>query len=77
MVDMSRRSLTYESRLYKYTLRGFGVWVPGFDMNEVDRIRLRAKHVNQAIGIKIYCFYFYFLIFFNYFYFILLFILIF
>jgi hypothetical protein len=28
---MSRRSLTYEVRLYKYAKRGFGVVVPGLD----------------------------------------------
>ena len=31
LVDMSRRSLTYESRLYKYSKRGFAVAIPGFD----------------------------------------------
>eukprot|EP00026_Physarum_polycephalum_P000150 Phypoly_transcript_00150.p1 GENE.Phypoly_transcript_00150~~Phypoly_transcript_00150.p1 ORF type:complete len:1663 (-),score=347.22 Phypoly_transcript_00150:165-5153(-) len=36
LVDMSRRSLTYESRLYKYSKRGFAVAIPGFDRNKVN-----------------------------------------
>ena len=36
LVDMSRRSLTYETRLYKYSQRGFAVAVPGFDRALVD-----------------------------------------
>jgi hypothetical protein len=32
---MSRRSLTYEVRLYKYARRGFAVAVPGFDRHLV------------------------------------------
>jgi hypothetical protein len=31
LVDLSRRSLTYEVRLHKYAKRGFAVAVPGFD----------------------------------------------
>jgi hypothetical protein len=33
---MSRRSLTYETRLFKYSKRGFAVAIPGFNRNRVD-----------------------------------------
>jgi hypothetical protein len=36
LVDMSRRSLTYETRLYKYAKRGFRVAVPGLQTQLVD-----------------------------------------
>lgn len=36
LVDMSRRSLTYETRLYKYAKRGFAVAVPGLIRYLVD-----------------------------------------
>ena len=36
LVDMSRRSLTYETRLFKYSQRGFAVAIPGFDRHRVD-----------------------------------------
>jgi hypothetical protein len=36
LVDMSRRSLTYETRLYKYAKRGYAVAVPGFQPFLVD-----------------------------------------
>jgi hypothetical protein len=35
VVDPSRRSTTYEARLYKYALRGFAVVVPSFDESKV------------------------------------------
>jgi hypothetical protein len=35
-VDLSRRSLTYEDRLIKYSHRGFGVKIPGLDVSQVD-----------------------------------------
>eukprot|EP01094_Clydonella_sp_ATCC50884_P018403 TRINITY_DN33_c0_g1_i1.p1 TRINITY_DN33_c0_g1~~TRINITY_DN33_c0_g1_i1.p1 ORF type:complete len:1290 (-),score=370.68 TRINITY_DN33_c0_g1_i1:92-3961(-) len=35
LVDLSRRSLTYETRLYKYGKRGFSVIVPGADSSRV------------------------------------------
>jgi hypothetical protein len=36
LVDLSRRSLTYETRLYKYAKRGFAVAVPGLLRHLVD-----------------------------------------
>ncbi len=36
LVDMGRRSLTYETRLFKYSQRGFSVAIPGFDRDQVD-----------------------------------------
>ena len=40
LIDMSRRSLTYETRLYKYVTRGFGIAVPGLSKEHIDKIRL-------------------------------------
>jgi hypothetical protein len=37
LIDMSRRSLTYEVRLYKYSKRGFAVAVPGFERHLVSQ----------------------------------------
>src|SRR5690349_2598453 len=39
---MSRRSLTYESRLIKYARRGFAIAVPGLQLDTVDKIRLNS-----------------------------------
>ena len=36
MVDMTRRSPSYEVRLAKYSSRGFEVYIPGLKRNEVD-----------------------------------------
>ena len=36
LVDLSRRSLTYEHRLLKYSKRGFAVLVPGYDREKVS-----------------------------------------
>ena len=36
LADVTRRSLTYESRLYKYSKRGFGVTVPALRRAAVD-----------------------------------------
>lgn len=36
LVDLSRRSLTYEVRLFKYAKRGFQVALPGHDASRVD-----------------------------------------
>ena len=42
LVDMSRRSLTYETRLYKYATRGFSVAVPGLSRQHIDTMRLKG-----------------------------------
>eukprot|EP00698_Gefionella_okellyi_P001540 TRINITY_DN1146_c0_g1_i5.p1 TRINITY_DN1146_c0_g1~~TRINITY_DN1146_c0_g1_i5.p1 ORF type:complete len:1217 (+),score=226.35 TRINITY_DN1146_c0_g1_i5:261-3653(+) len=36
VIDVSRRSLTYESRLFKYAKRGFAVAIPSLDLHRVD-----------------------------------------
>ncbi len=36
VVDLSRRSLTYESRLLKYADRGFAIAVTHLDLKQVD-----------------------------------------
>ena len=45
-VDLSRRSLTYEVRLYKYAKRGFAVSLP----NPLDRSRISPHLVQKKIG---------------------------
>ena len=49
LVDMSRRSLTYEPRLFKYSKRGFAVAIPGFDRNRVDP-NLFKKNMREVKG---------------------------
>lgn len=48
LVDMTRRSLTYETRLYKYAKRGFAVAVPGLmrHMIRSDLYQLRPWQVH-------------------------------
>lgn len=36
IIDLTRRSTTYEKRLLKYLERGFGIIMPAFDMNIID-----------------------------------------
>merc|ERR1712137_586980 len=50
LVDLSRRSLTYETRLHKYSQRGFGVWVPGFDESKVND-NLFQRQVSDVQGL--------------------------
>ncbi|KAJ2993551.1 hypothetical protein HDV02_002246 [Globomyces sp. JEL0801] len=49
VVDMSRRSPSYEYRLYKYSKRGFGVLVPGYSR---DEIILYPSRLQQKTGIQ-------------------------
>lgn len=53
IVDMSRRSLTYEVRLYKYSKRGFAVAVPGFERARVDfaAVAAAARRPTEAKGL--------------------------
>lgn len=50
LVDMSRRSLTYEARLYKYAKRGFAVAVPGLD-RQLIRADLYQKKPHEVKGL--------------------------
>ena len=47
---MSRRSLTYETRLFKYANRGFAVGVPGLETKFIDHTRFRGKQLHQCSG---------------------------
>eukprot|EP01122_Echinamoeba_exundans_P015092 TRINITY_DN7025_c1_g1_i1.p1 TRINITY_DN7025_c1_g1~~TRINITY_DN7025_c1_g1_i1.p1 ORF type:complete len:798 (+),score=227.94 TRINITY_DN7025_c1_g1_i1:99-2492(+) len=50
LVNNSRRSLTYEQRLYKYSKRGFAVAVPGLDKSRVDP-SIFTKRVRDVTGL--------------------------
>lgn len=50
LVDMSRRSLTYEIRLFKYSKRGFAVAVPTLNRNLIDPL-LFHRDARQMNGI--------------------------
>jgi hypothetical protein len=54
VVDGSRRSPSYESRLEKYARRGFAVYVPNFNVNDVDpqRIRVRNAYCMRSRGFE-------------------------
>lgn len=43
VVDMSRRSPSYESRLHKYTRRGFGIYLP-FDWSNYNKLYFLNRH---------------------------------
>lgn len=50
LVDMSRRSLSYEARLYKYSKRGFAVAVPGLQRFLIDP-SLYTKRPSEVHGL--------------------------
>ena len=50
LVDVSRRSLTYEKRLYKYSKRGFSVAVPGLDYDMIDLPKAVKVVYNKPIS---------------------------
>ena len=50
IVDMSRRSLSYEYRLKKYNERGYVVVIPEFDRSKVN-YRIFAKSASQVSGL--------------------------
>lgn len=50
LVDMTRRSLTYESRLYKYAKRGFAVAVPGL-LRHLVKVDLYQKRPWEVKGL--------------------------
>ena len=41
---MSRRSLTYETRLQKYGIRGFQLIIPGLLKEYIDYSRIKGLH---------------------------------
>jgi len=51
LIDLSRRSTTYESRLIKYSGRGFDVAVPGLDRNSVDP-NIFSQHPSKLQGLS-------------------------
>lgn len=50
VVDLTRRSLSYEYRLQKYNRRGFSVMVPELDNNRID-MRIYSKKSNHVKGL--------------------------
>ena len=57
VIDLSRRSTTYESRLLKYAARGFGIAVPGLSQDEAGKLtdvngsRLMSKASRDLHGL--------------------------
>jgi hypothetical protein len=49
-VNVSRRSLTYEHRLFKYSKRGFAVVVPSLDKSRIDP-NLARKTLKEVSGL--------------------------
>lgn len=43
LIDPSRASINYEDRLWKYSERGFGVAVPGFDKDFFEAVKKNGK----------------------------------
>jgi len=50
LVDLSRRSLTYEIRLHKYSTRGFAVKIPGLDLTKVNE-NLYHRKTSEVKGL--------------------------
>jgi len=50
LIDNSRRSYTYETRLMKYSARGFSVAIPGFDRSRVNK-EIYDKPFNKLWGL--------------------------
>lgn len=53
IVDISRRSTTFSSRLRKYYMRGFDIVFPGFDVNTVFFDEKRRYESNQPLAERI------------------------
>lgn len=51
LVNISRRSLTYEQRLYKYSRRGFAVAVPNLDKSRVNP-DIFKKSLKEVFGLS-------------------------
>ena len=51
LVNISRRSLTYEQRLYKYSRRGFAVAVPNLDKSRVNP-DIFTKSLKELFGLS-------------------------
>ena len=55
VVDMTRRSLSYEARLFKYAKRNFAVLVPGIRRNDINPIvydHFSMGRTQKIIGLK-------------------------
>ena len=50
LVDLSRRSLTYETRLQKYSKRGFEVKIPSLDQSKVSEY-LYHRNISDVTGL--------------------------
>lgn len=50
IIDMTRRSITYEYRLKKYNERGYGVVIPEFDKSKIN-YRIFSKSPSQVSGL--------------------------
>ncbi|KAN0038975.1 hypothetical protein ACTA71_001169 [Dictyostelium dimigraforme] len=51
IVSMSRRSLTYETRLFKYALRGFSIRVPNLDKTKIPMGSIYSHDGKGATGL--------------------------
>ncbi|KAN0024453.1 hypothetical protein ACTFIV_008861 [Dictyostelium citrinum] len=51
IVSMSRRSLTYETRLFKYALRGFSIRVPNLDKRKIPMGSICSQDAKGATGL--------------------------
>ena len=52
VVNPTRRSLTYESRLYKYAKRGFAVVVPGLELARINEAAVRSAGEQYRLAKK-------------------------
>ncbi|KAM9974519.1 hypothetical protein ACTFIW_007974 [Dictyostelium discoideum] len=51
IVSMSRRSLTYETRLFKYALRGFSIRVPNLDKRKIPMGQICSSDGKGSTGL--------------------------
>eukprot|EP00698_Gefionella_okellyi_P019500 TRINITY_DN5980_c0_g3_i1.p1 TRINITY_DN5980_c0_g3~~TRINITY_DN5980_c0_g3_i1.p1 ORF type:complete len:740 (+),score=131.52 TRINITY_DN5980_c0_g3_i1:952-3171(+) len=56
LIDLGRRSLTYETRLLKYSKRGYAVAVPGLDRGRVDP-QIACQSREKLTGLRLLLWY--------------------